>query len=126
MRKDLKIGMAIGALLLVVLVVYLAVPKSADTTDVAQDTAQVLEGQPAAEQQGEPASNEAASTFPDPRTCSPRLFSTSGGFHSANRRSPRGDRSSTTSSTGSPQIADARRPGSPTVAEPRTNVGFDP
>jgi nucleoid-associated protein YgaU len=60
MRKDLKIGMAIGALLLVVLVVYLAVPKSADTTDVAQDTAQVPEGQPAAEQQGEPAGNEAA------------------------------------------------------------------
>ena len=27
MRKDLKIGMAIGAVLLVVLIVYLAVPK---------------------------------------------------------------------------------------------------
>ena len=45
MRKDLKIGMAIGAVLLVLLVVYLAVPKSADT-DVAQNT-ELTEGQPA-------------------------------------------------------------------------------
>ena len=36
MQKELKIGMAIGAVLLVVLIVYLAVPKN-DGTDVAQD-----------------------------------------------------------------------------------------
>lgn len=36
MRKDLKIGMAIGAVLLVVLIVYIAVPKNS-STDVAQD-----------------------------------------------------------------------------------------
>lgn len=35
MRKDLKIGLAIGAVLLVVLIVYLAVPKN-PSTDVAQ------------------------------------------------------------------------------------------
>src|SRR5688572_16905850 len=37
MRKDLKIGMAIGAVLLVVLIVYVAVPKNEPGTEVAQN-----------------------------------------------------------------------------------------
>jgi hypothetical protein len=52
--------------------------------------------------------------------------SSSGGFHSAKNRSPRGEPSSVTSVTGSPHSADASSPGLPIVAEENTNTGDEP
>src|SRR5687768_6601564 len=58
MRKDLKIGLAIGAVVLVLLVVYVAVAKSADGGQGAQDGVQLDTGaaggepQPAADAPG--------------------------------------------------------------------------
>jgi len=60
----------------------------------------------------------------DPRA--PECSSSSGGFHSANTRSPDGEPSSVTSATGRPQMASARAPGAPIVAEEKMNVGEEP
>ena len=56
----------------------------------------------------------------------PVAASSSGGFHSTTTRSPRGEPSSETSSTGRPHSAEARRAGSPMVADVKMNVGDDP
>ena len=61
----------------------------------------------------------AASTFGEPRV--PVSTSSSGGFHNANSRSPRGDPSSTTGRTDTPHNAEARAAGSPTVADVKMN-----
>src|SRR5581483_616320 len=71
-----------------------------------------------------PVRTSAVSALLDARTTA--RSSVSGGFHRANRRSPRGDPSSETSATGSPHRADASSAGLPMVAEPKMNVGFDP
>ena len=71
-----------------------------------------------------PASSRADWPWPDARV--PATSSTTGGFHSTNTRSPRGDPSSTTSATGRPHSAEASSPGRPMVAEQNTNVGSDP
>ena len=48
------------------------------------------------------------------------------GFQSRKIRSPRGEPSSVTSSTGRPHSSEASRPGAPMVAEVNTNVGEEP
>ena len=59
-------------------------------------------------------------------TRAPEPASTSGGFHNAKSRSPRGEPSSVISSTSSPQSDEAKVPGRPMVAEQNTNVGVEP
>ena len=54
MRKDVKIGLSIGGVLLAVLIVYLLVPKDTDTRRVAQDTDSVNPVPPAGERREEP------------------------------------------------------------------------
>jgi hypothetical protein len=59
-------------------------------------------------------------------TRAPVTSSSGGGFQMATNLSPRGEPSSSTSSTGRPHSAEARRAGSPMVAEQKTNVGSAP
>ncbi len=56
----------------------------------------------------------------------PEVASTSGGFHRAKSRSPRGEPSSVTATTGRPHNASARVAGSPMVADPNRNTGSAP
>ena len=56
----------------------------------------------------------------------PPSTSSPAGFQSTKTRSPRGEPSSVTSSTGRPHSSEARRPGSPMVAEVNTKVGDEP
>jgi hypothetical protein len=70
------------------------------------------------------AARRATSTLVEARA--PVSASSSGGFHSANRRSPRGEASATTGCTGRPHSSDAKRAGSPMVADENTKVGSDP
>ena len=56
----------------------------------------------------------------------PPSASSPAGFQSRKMRSPLGEPSSVTSSTGSPHSSEASRPGSPMVAEVNTKVGDEP